>query len=58
MNYSNISMNGAADAFLYAGVGADIGLSYIGIVAASIGPEVGIELRASTEFNAELPYTD
>ncbi len=53
-NESKLTVSGAADASLYAGVGIGIGLSYVNVVAATIEPEVGIEIAASTEYNATL----
>lgn len=52
------TITGAAEATFFAGAGIDIGLSYIGIVAVSMGPKVGIEIKASTELmKAEIYNT-
>jgi len=53
-NYTDITVSGAADASIYAGAGIEIGLSYIGVIAATVAPEIGIEVSASTEFHPEL----
>lgn len=53
-NSSNISVHGAADATVYAGAGISIGLSYVRVVAATVDPEIGIEIAASTAFDESL----
>ena len=49
-----LTLCGSADAAIYAGVGMEIGLSYVGIVAANIAPEIGIEIKASTEITGSF----
>ena len=58
LNASDVTVKGAADATIYGGAGIGIGLSYLGLMAASIEPEVGIEITAATSFEAELLETE
>jgi hypothetical protein len=49
-NNTSITLAGAADASIYTGVGMEIGLSFVKVVAAHITPEVGLEISGSTTF--------